>query len=181
MIIQVFKKNYEACIKQSEDMWAKNKSGYYGRGIKNSDSDPYKVQRAGCIGEMALGIFLGMEPNFIYIHGGDREDFTLPNGKRVDIKIAFKDYGANCIKFINEYGKPVFSDNKPPCDFYVGAVLISDDYEEKVASVDLKGFITKKEFDLLPVVKPRAPGRWKNKELVHKNLRPISELLDEKN
>lgn len=176
MIVKINGEQYQACVDQSERMWAKKKTGFYGKGIKNSDDDPYRVQRAGCLGEMALAIVIGLEPNFEYIHGGDREDFILNDGSRIDIKIAFKDYGANCIKFINEWGKPVFSSEKPPCDFYVGAVLESDDPQKSEAIVNIKGFINKEEFEALPVVKPRAPGTWRNKELIHKDLHPITEL-----
>ncbi len=93
--------DYRACRKASGNMWANTKKGAYGKGLNNTNSDPHRVERLGRLGEMAMARHLGVEPNLDYKKYGDDRDFTY-KGLKVDVKTAFRDYGAGLVYAVNE-------------------------------------------------------------------------------
>jgi len=167
------KDDYEKAISSSQNMWCSSKQSFYGRGLLNTKDDPYKTERTGKLGEIALSKILNVEPDLSYRKHGDKSDFYI-NNKHIDIKTAarFPKYQAGLIYALNEFGKPV----KIKSDIYVFGYIENDDLSNKIANIVLLGFQLKENIIQLPMV-PAKYGKHLNYEIKYDTLIDIDKLL----
>ena len=170
MIIKIKNEEYQYCVEKSEEYWCNKKTGFFGRGIINTKKDKYKVTRIGLFGEMALAKYLGITPDFKFIHCGDQFDFII-NGKTIDVKTASRNYGASLIRCRSEKGRSVFK----PKDIYVAALLEEENSDKLFCRISLKGWETLDFVRKLPEV-PAMVGKHLNYELKFDQLRGIGTL-----
>ena len=170
MIVEISGKNYEKCLESSKNMWCSSKKGQYGHGLINTPCDPTKVERIGRLGEMALSLVTGLQPDFGYIKNGDASDFI---GTKIDMKTASKypRYETGLIQAINERGVKLPLKN----DIYVFGYVIKDDITNHLANIEIVGWQTKEFIEKLPIVIARM-GSHQNYEVPYKNLLPIEGL-----
>lgn len=173
MLIEIAPEDYTICDKASRDYWSSSKGGKYGRGILNTEGDPFRTERIGLLGEMAFARFFGLEIKIEYKKHGDDYDFLLANGKTVDVKTASRNYGAVLVQYENSHGRVTFK----PKDIYVGAYLSSENIEQSSAEIELVGFTTVEFVVGLTQVKSKV-GRWTNYEIPFSSLRSLSELRE---
>jgi hypothetical protein len=140
MKIVITTEDYIKCEKASCNMWANSKKGVYGKGLINNNNDPYKAERVGKLGEVALAKVLGGDVDFSYKEKGDFCDITV-KGKKVDIKTALRNYGELLVYARHENGRDI----ELKSDLYIAAVLLEEDRIKKRAIVDLIGWCTRKE------------------------------------
>lgn len=171
MIITINANEYKLCDKGSKNYWCSSKKGIYGRGILNTENDPYRVERIGNLGEFAFAKYMKLDPPaFEYKKGGDDYDFLI-NGHTIDVKCARKDYGAILIKCETEKGTDVFQ----KCDIFVCSHVIEDD--RKTASVRLVGWVTLDYVLSLPKKEsPHWRSQHKNYEVNFNSVNPMDEL-----
>lgn len=172
--ILIEKDEYLIIEEYASKMWANQKKGEWGRGLVNTPEDPFKVERTGRLGELALAKLLGLSLDLSYIKGGDAQDFIIGDMK-YDIKTATKlpVYRAGLIKAYYH------SKSRIPlkCDRYVFAYILSDDIINKEAGVVLVGYIDK--YNISDVyLKVAKKGSHYNYEIPYKNLKPISYKKD---
>src|SRR5690554_3731215 len=78
--------DYDKIIKESNNFYSSNKSGTYGKGVKNTKDDPTKIERYGYFGELAFAAIFGQGAKIYNIKGGDGGDDFIIDNKRIDIK-----------------------------------------------------------------------------------------------
>jgi len=173
MIIVISGEDYKYCESGAENLWCSSKPGVYGRGMLNSKSDPKKVERIGNLGEFAFATYMGLDkPEFAYKTGGVDHDFYI-NGFTINVKCASKNYGAVLIKCETEKGRYVFQDS----DFFVASYLKTENREQKIALIDLVGYVDL-EFikKLTPVESPRWNSSHKNYQINFEDCKKIHNL-----
>lgn len=170
MRIKISGEEYILCEESSQRYYSNSKKGFFGSGIINSASDPCKVTRIGMLGELTISKFLGVPPDFSYIHNGDSQDFAF-NGYTIDVKTAARDYGAALIRCRSEKGRYVFK----PMDVYIAALIEEEDREKQFASVCIKGWATLDFVKKLPET-PARVGKHMNYELKFGELQGIGRL-----
>lgn len=134
------KKEYELCETAAQNYWANTKKGNYGKGLCNSQDDPYKPVRIGLIGQMAFSKILGTPVDLSYRQFGDEYD-NLIDGYKIDIKCATQNFGNCLIYYKNEWGKIIKLDK----DIYVFSFLENEDRQNKKATVIIVGYLLKDE------------------------------------
>lgn len=168
--------NYKKCQEFAEAMWAGEKSrSHYNKGIANTKADPTKVQRGGCLGEMAFSLFIGAPVDFEYKKGGKAIDFEI-NGCKIDVKTALKlpEWRATLVMCVNEKNKPV----PLKSDIYVSAYIKTEVLGE-YADVVLVGWHWQEEISEQSPLPARTKwGRHQNYELAFEKARPMSELKE---
>jgi hypothetical protein len=161
--------DYIDCCAASGNMWCSSKSGEYGYGLLNSPLDRHRTERLGRIGEKALSLYLNKEVDFEYKVGGDNGD--LKSEKIVDIKTASRNYGKLLIQAKSEFGYCITLKS----DYYVGAYCVSECAKNKLAEIELVGWINKRKVITKPIV-PAMRGTHKNYEVKYSELEPIETL-----
>lgn len=175
-IVTIATEEYEACSESSRNRWSSSKRGVYGRGIINTHSDPFKVERIGMLGEAAFAKIFDKSVNVSYIKNGDEQDFVLL-GHKVDIKVASgrKEYECGLVYAQGDYGKLIPVDK----DLYVFGYLGYDDIVGKIAEVILIGYCTGEYLESLPIVPARyRSSKHKNREVYYKDLQDIVKLRE---
>ena len=171
MIVKIDRPQYEECEKAAANMWCSSKGGVYGKGLLNSIADPYRTERIGRLGEMALCKVINTSPDFSYRKFGDAGDFVI-NNKKIDIKTAARNYGEMLVCGENEWGKKV--DIKS--DIYVAAVILKDDTTRKESEVDILGWC-RKDVLIAGELVPARKGRHQNYVMRYTDLTDIDELV----
>lgn len=170
--VNVTGEDYLQCEEFSTVMWAREKTGFYGKGILNSTDDPYKAQRIGCLGEMALSKLLSIPPNFSYKENGEKEDFTVGD-KTIDVKTAASNYGAGLIRVVNEKGSFIPLE----CNYYLFGYLQAEDRSIKGAKVALIGYLDRPTIvNSYAVVKARK-GTHQNYEIPYSDLNSLDSFF----
>ena len=169
-IVVISPEDYIACDESSRNMWANKKSGMYGKGLNNTDDDPFRVERVGRLGEMGLARLLGTYPDLAYKEGGDSGDIIF-NGLSIDTQVAFRNYGCGLIYAINEWGNVITVKS----DIYVFGYLKSEDRDANSAEIAYVGWAPRKLIMEQPIL-PARKGRHKNYEIEYSELLPLSEL-----
>jgi len=157
----------------AQNMWANKKRGNYGRGLVNTDTDPYKVERTGRLGEIAFAKIMNTPLDVSYIEGGDHYDFVI-NKLKYDVKTRCQKYSqqVGIVYAYSESGIEISLSS----DIYVFAFLENEHLMEKTVTVYLVGYCdqtTLKEFGL----RKARRGRHFNYEAPFKNLQPMSNLI----
>ena len=159
-------KDYEVC--ENVEMWSSSKPGEYGKGFANSNDDPFRVERTGKLGEMALAQIIELPVDFKYTEFGDLTDFSITPQATIDVKTATRlsDYCASLITAINSNGKQI----QLKSQYYVAAYINHDDRVAKRAEVIIVGAISAKDIKRLPIKPARRQGATnKNYELEYNN------------
>lgn len=171
MLVKISTPDYKECEKAARNYWASSKKGMYGRGIINSKNDPLKVERTGLLGEMAFAMQARLPLNFEYKRFGDKYDFKAYK-KTIDVKTASRDYGACLVQYMNKKGNIVFRRKH----IYVTAHVTYDDIVEKVAGIELVGYIL--GVDLTEdLIKPARVGTHYNYEIPFEITKPIEAVI----
>ena len=156
--------------KACENYWANSKKGVYGKGLIASKDDIFRPVRTGMLGELAFGMWVGVEPDFSYKDKGDQQDFVV-KGLKVDVKTATRNYNAGLIRYMSE-GKRIIPISK---DLFVFCYLETEDRENKFAEVVLVGYIMKEAVMEKPTVPARRGYHW-NKEVPYAELKDIGSI-----
>jgi len=171
--IDIKKNYYQLCEDAACDQWNNKKKGKYGNGIINSKVDPYKVERIGLLGEVAIGRLFHTPINTTYTEYGEKHDFKI-KGITLDVKTASKP--GSTISYIYA-GKNSEQRLSIRSDVYVCCRLESEDREKQKASILLVGWEHKSFIKHYPTCPSRVPTQTHyNYELHFKRLRPISDL-----
>lgn len=166
--IEISGDEYHKCDEQSMNMWGSKKKGKYGAGLLNSREDPFRTERLGLLGEMAVCKCINQPINLSYAEYGDGGSDIIIKDIRFDVKTASYDYGMVCIQVINEGGKHINKD----VGGYIATFKELDDYDDKRAVIILVGYQFKGFVDSLPTV-PARKGSHFNKELLFDDLIPF--------
>lgn len=169
--VEITKEEYQRCEKQSTNMWANQKTGLYGSGLANSEKDPRIAERYGNLGEIAFAKVFGLEVDFSYKLGGDKQDFILLNAS-VNVKNATHNYGAGLICAISEKGRKL-----PLNDIYVFSFTANENRNAKQAKVIIVGWELKDNIIKRPTV-PARKGNHRNYDIPYNELKPISKLYN---
>lgn len=140
VLVDIFGEEYEMCDHYSKLMMANSKTGAYGKGIANTKSDPYKVERIGRLGEMAFAKLYDRYVDFTYYSKGDEYDFINDHGQTLDIKTACNCYGSGLIRV--QEGSRIFPLG---CDYYMFGFLKNENIQLNQASIVIVGWISKNE------------------------------------
>ncbi len=89
--VDIVGEEYDMCVDFSKNMWANKKKGEWGRGMMNTDADPYKTERTGIIGEMGYAKLENIPVDMMYREGGDDYDF-IRNDKLI-LRLVIKNLG----------------------------------------------------------------------------------------
>lgn len=170
MIIEINKKEYIKVEELAKNMWSNTKKGFYGKGMLNSKKDPFRVERTGRLGEMALSKYLQVPINDEFLQFGDETDFVY-NNLKIDIKTAHKkpSYEAGLIRAMSYSGKKISLTS----DIYVFAYIIEENKNTKSAKIKLVGWANKIDIEKLPL-QPAKVGDHKNYEVPYSKLKPIT-------
>lgn len=163
----VDKDEYSMCEESSHNMWANEKKGVWGKGYKNTKDDPYKVERAGRLAEMAFCKLSGTGIDFSYIKGGDKKD-TIYKGKFVNVKTAFALYGEIMVRYSMNNRILLLHE-----DVWVFS-YINDDQKKKIAIVYFLGCLLK--FELIQKRKVSKES-WINYQCPYSELHSMNQLL----
>lgn len=172
IIVEVEDDEYVACDNASRNFWSSSKKGMYGKGLLNSENDPYKTERIGLLGQMAFAKLIDEPVDLIYRLGGDKQDNLILGKFKLDMKCAARNYGANLIQKTNEFGK----EQKIDKHVYVGSFVDSDKFEEKKAKIILVGYCLQKDIFEAKIA-PARKGKHINYEIPFEEMRPIAKLI----
>lgn len=126
--------------------------------------------RVGKLGEIACGVLLKQEPDFVYREGGDREDFVA-GGLSIDVKTTTK--SDQCLLTVRStVGANMHWAEK---DIFIVA-RANEDEAKRMAAVEVVGYFTADDVSPLPLVSSRYESH-KNKELKFIGSRPLHELI----
>lgn len=170
MKIQINPKLYEKCHLCSQNRWSNKKKGFFGRGMINSNIDPYKVERIGLLGEAALAKYINKEVDYEYKEGGTPFDFNF-NGLNIDIKTAARNYGSGLIRAVSDKGRKI----ELKSDIYVFGYLEWENKKEKKAEVVLTGWMERCKIEELEIV-PARVGQHFNYDIPYEKLNPIETI-----
>jgi len=148
------------------------KSGVYGRGAGNTKKDKTKVERTGMLGEMALAKVTGLPVDITDVKCPF--DFVVFTDRKGDMKNATYDYGANCIRVVNEYG----ADRELTADTYISGYVEELDMENRYAKVVLVGWMERDVLAKTELKRARMAGNWYNFEMLHKDTKSIRSLIN---
>lgn len=130
---------YNLCVESAQNMWANKKKGSYGKGLANTEDDPYRTERTGKLGEMAFSKLYQLPVDMSYREGGDDQDFVF-NGKKINIKTSTKKpwYAAGLVT-AGHYRGTEFVPLQIKHDYYVFGYLEMEDKKANIASVVFVG------------------------------------------
>lgn len=172
ILVEIEGDEYIACDNASRNFFASQKKGNYGKGLLNTEDDPYRTERIGYLGQMAFGKLIDEPVDLVYRKGGDKQDNIIANNVKVDMKCASRNYGSNLIQKTSEYGVRQKIDKQ----VYVSSFLESENREEKKAEVLLVGYALKK--DVLGSEVEKSPiGEHFNYKIPFEGMKPISRLI----
>lgn len=171
-VIDIEGDEYKQCLDGSARYWANEKPGNYGKGLIASEEDPTKPVRVGLLGEMAVAKLFGVPVHFGYRKYGDKSDLRIGGGRiSVDVKTASRDYGSVLIRCENENGTKIPLSS----DFYIAAIVISDDIEGRSARVAIVGSIKRCDVERCEIRQGR--GQHFNYDVPFARTRLIEDLL----
>ena len=152
----------------SSEMWVNTKKGEWGSGLINTKDDPYRAERIGRMGEIAFSKLTGLPVNISYIKGGDKCDFTLEDGRTVNIKTAAKlyEYRAGLIRATTSNLNRVVLHN----DLYIFS------YVDDVAVI-IVGYQTRGNIELRQMSEAKK-GSHLNYEIPYSELCSIDDLIE---
>lgn len=141
--VDIVGEEYDMCVDFSKNMWANKKKGEWGRGMMNTDADPYKTERTGIIGEMGYAKLENIPVDMMYREGGDDYDFVR-NDKKINIKTSHKEpwYQSGLVKagyYRTKDGQTEFISLEIKHDYFVFGFLTLDDIKNRMASVIFVG------------------------------------------
>ena len=173
MEISVSGKDYIECEEASHNLWCNSKTGHYGSGILNNQSDPRKTERIGLLGEKSFSLATGLSCDFSYKRNGDSGDFLIQN-IRIDVKTSAKypTYKAGLIYAEHENGVAI----ELKSNIYVFAYLKSEDTIKKLATISFLGYTYRETILQLQKV-PAIKGKHKNYQVSFDSLKPIDRLI----
>lgn len=175
-LVQVLVKGeeYAICEESSRNRWSNTKTGHYGKGMINTESDAHRVERTGMLGEMALAKLFNLDVDIRYIHMGDKYDFIIGGSATLDVKTATKNIGSGLIYARKNRLAPVMELTK---DIYVFAFIEYDDLSSKEAMINIVGYIKGKDISD-DLYQGRAQGsEHYNYEVSYFKLKPLEKLL----
>lgn len=166
---------YDVCDKTSKNMWANKKTGQFGRGLINKQSDPRRVERTGKLGEMAFAKVSDREVDTAYREFGDETDF-LDGDRKIGLKVAASrpGYESGLIRAVTDRLK------KLPLrdDITVFGYVADENRASKQADVVLVGWVTKEQIlNEFSQLQPAKIGNHMNYEIPYYGMRPMRELL----
>lgn len=170
MQIQITPRLYKKIEKASQNRWSSSKRGRFGRGLINRKDDPFRAERLGLLGEAALAKLIDRKVDYEYKEGGVPFDFRL-NNLKLDIKTAHRNYGSGLIRAKTPTGVPLTLKS----DIYVFGYVVSEDKLNKIAVIELVGYLEKEEIEKCNVV-PAKIGKHYNYEIPYQILKPIEEI-----
>lgn len=130
---------YKLCVESAQNMWANKKKGAYGKGLVNTEDDPYKTERTGKLGEMAFSKMYQLPMDLSYREGGDNQDFIC-DGIKVNVKTSTKKpwYCAGLVT-AGHYRGTDFVPLEIKHDYYVFGYVEMEDKKTSTASIVLVG------------------------------------------
>jgi hypothetical protein len=173
-LVKIPNKDYSACVEAASNRWSNKKKGTYGKGLANTSEDPFRVERTGLLGEIAIAKLLGLGVDNEYKEKGDVQDFLWGDTK-IDIKTAIKlpEYQAGLIYARNQWGKDIPLTK----DIYIFNYLEKDDRVLQEAEVIVIGYAINDFIKNLPLVRARA---WNsthlNREVPYQDLQSIEDI-----
>lgn len=170
VLVSIAKKEYESCDKASMNFWGNSKTGKYGKGLCNTEEDPFKTARVGYLGQMAFSKLIGTKCDLKYRKYGDKQDDLIGKYK-VDVKCSTWRSG-QCLILRSKEGKICKVDK----DFYVSSFIDYECREKKIAEVGISGFILKS--DIVNLKTAQGKGDNTNYVVTLNDLRPIWKLTD---
>lgn len=170
MKIKITPRLYKKIEKYSQNRWSNKKTGHFGRGLINSKDDPCRAERIGLLGEAALAQIIDRKVDYEYKEGGVPFDFRL-NNLKIDIKTAGKNYGVGLIRAKTAEGKVLTLKS----DVYAFGYIIKDDRDNKIAEIEILGYLRKEEIEKCNIVKARV-GNHLNYEISYDKLSPIETI-----
>jgi hypothetical protein len=162
---------YKICVESASNMWANKKKGSYGKGLVNTEDDPYRTERTGKLGEMAFSKLFQFPVDLTYREGGDDQDFIC-NGMKLNIKTSTKKpwYMAGLVT-AGHYRGSNFVPLEIKHDYYVFGYIEMEDKKANTASIVFVGGCDKKTL-INREVKRAIKGSHMNYQI------PYSELVD---
>ena len=169
-VVDVSGYEYELCEAHSHNMWSSSKSGFYGEGILNTETDECLTERTGTLGEMAYGKLFHTAVDLSYRHKGDNKDF-ISFDISIDMKTAREPYGSGLVMCRNERGIAI----RLKCDVYVFGFIVNEDREGKLATIAFVGWCYRDDLNMLPEKpSPKAKAQHRNKEMPYEKMKPMS-------
>lgn len=171
--IELSPEEYTIAEDAAQNMWANKKRGNYGGGLVNTNTDPFKVERTGRLGEIAFSKIASIPIDLSYIEGGDDYDFKIQD-KLCDIKTRCQRY-ANQVGLIyafTESGKEI----PLTADIYIFAFLENENLTKKTTTVYLVGYCTQEMLKTWGIKKARRGSHF-NYEAPFKDLLPLDKLI----
>lgn len=165
--------DYVLCEQASQNMWCSKKKGTYGKGLINTENDPYKVERIGRLGEKAFEKLTGLSCDFSYINQGDEYDFIIGNDK-IDVKTSSSISKNECgyIMAINEYGiKKELTSN-----IFIFSYLSNESIQTRSAQIIFLGFVFLDNIIKKPLEKSKYANHF-NYVVKYDELLPIELIL----
>lgn len=163
---------YRACDSFSKMMWANEKTGEWGGGMVNHKKDPRRVERIGCLGEMAFSEISGIPMSMEYRKGGDRHDFFLKDGTSVNVKTASRNYGKGLVRAVSADGY----DLDLQSDMYVFGYIEKEDVLRGCSAVVLVGYETRHRIATRKI-KPAMVGNHQNYEIPFRELGDLRDIV----
>lgn len=171
IIVTIQGEEYNICSQTTAS--TDKKTGVFGAGLINNQTDIRKVQRTGMLGEMAVAKIFNTYMDLTYREHGDECDFLL-NGLSTDVKCAASYYGANCIRVRARSGANELNWKKQQ---FISAHIIKDDLVKSIAEIAVVGWNTLEEVMMMPEV-PARRGFHINREINFRDTHPIAKLCD---
>jgi hypothetical protein len=174
--ISIEQDEYKMCVESSQNMWANKKKGSYGKGLVNTEDDPYKTERTGKLGEMAFSKLYQFPMDLAYREGGDNQDFIC-NNMKVNIKTSTKKpwYAAGLVT-AGHYRGNEFVPLEIKHDFYVFAYVEMEDKKANNASVVLVGGCDKATL-INREMKRAIKGYHMNYQIPYSELTEINKII----
>jgi hypothetical protein len=161
-------------ICNTTERWCDNKTGNYGGGIGNTEDDPRRVTRIGCLGEMAFAKVFGRKFDDEFKDRGDNFDFFI-RGEKIDVKAKIDRVEVGLVYARNDWGRDI----RIKMDRYVFGYRQSEDREKETATILLCGWQPKAYVKNRPFVKGYGEkAKHYNKECPFANLLPMQSLYD---
>lgn len=170
--VETTNEEYLICEEYSSKRWSNTKKGDYGKGFANTKDDPYKVERIGLLGEMAVGKIFNLPVDLTYREGGDECDFILAKSITSNSKCRTKKYDEAIVVCENEHGQKMSLKN----DIYIFSYLEGENAKYKKAKIVLVGFSTKNFIIDNCQVRPGYREHCKNRTIPYIQTKSIIKL-----
>ena len=167
---------YDICVEAAQNMWANKKKGSYGKGLANTEDDPYKSERTGKLGEMAFSKLYQFPVDLTYREGGDDQDFVC-NGAKINIKTSTKKpWYASGLVTAGHYRGTEYVPLEIKHDYFIFGYIEMEDKKSKKASVVFVGGCPKETL-VNREIKRAIKGSHMNYQIPYSELTDIDKII----